>query len=350
MDYSLQFERHMPTHTHIDMDEVDLAATEEALRAADYLAQSISIKTSSPDYIAVMVECGLAIKNVFVADHSMGLKARQTVVRGFIERTPYSQEYFHSLRNDLLNTIERSEPVLFHALTSIYNSSPEKLDKILQQFWHKRSVDDDFMQGEWREEYSIIQALKQLYDSWDRITSNRKYSFISDFAKMGYKVHKVSPNATEEQKMEGVCLTLSAPAYPDQAANFTTNLTLLAQAHPNIAKDLLHHLYFLDVADDTRNEFFKNAYEQVVPVEQKNHWNWIKSLLIEHLEHTPFASIIANKWISAVVERSTNVIAQWEEPREEPKDVFVEQPLDKKAIEDHRTAAQHVLVQRLKIA
>lgn len=339
---------------NIDMDAVDLAVMEEALCAADALAKRLEFSQSSPVYTNFVVLCGLAFKELLTQDSPMGLKAQQTLLRGFIERTAISTDHFTTLKEQFLQFVDTNGPSdLGSALKMIDEKDKSRLRSIIQVYWQTSCVEKQYLQGPWREEYSALQFLDNLALCLSRLEDVVRYSFDPDMKKYGYKSHTPSANASYDTQMKAVGGTLGSGNDHHYKMDFEKSLKNLHNHNTEVAQFLLHQFYIFGgtngLSYDNRAEIINKAKADLVSMDQANYWKWIQLHLEEQLGQANTPSVIAQIWVDSVVARAKEVIAQWEPGVLIEVETEVE-PVGKDAIEQHRALAKDVLKERLKIA
>lgn len=339
---------------NIDMDAVDLAVMEEALCAADALAKRLEFSQSSPVYTNFVVLCGVAFKELLTQDSPMGLKAQQTLLRGFIERTAISTAHFITLKEQFLQFVDNNGPSdLGSALKMIDEKDNQRLCAIIQNHWSTSGVQEDSLQGPWREEYSALQFVHNLALCLSRLEDVVRYSYDADMKKYGYKTHTPSANASYDTQLKAVAATLGSGNDTHYKTDFEKALKSLHTHNTQVAQFMLHQFYILGgnkgLAYDNRAEIVNKAKADLVSVDQSNYWKWIQLHLDEQLGQADTPSVMAKIWVDSVVARAQEVISQWEPVVMIEAKTEVE-PVGKEAIEQHRAQAKDALRERLKIA
>lgn len=289
---------------NLDLDDVYVAVSEEALFAADRLAETLSIARTSPQYETFAVACGAAFKHFFELDHEMGVLARQKIVRGMIERTSASG-YFEKISSHCMTRMQRDNPALYQVLHEIEQTSPDKIRKMAHMYLKEQTFDPLFLYGSWIDSTNSVEHLRDLRSVMHDLLSLQRQSLDNDFARLGYKVHNPKENTNPTKQLETVYNTLVVKE-EHSALKFKNAIHPLLTNHPTVASKILHRCYCMYMPKNEFDVFFNS--DQVLNDEQKNTLKTASDSLSAYWGGVNIIHLYAQNWANDIVQRSTHIM------------------------------------------
>lgn len=285
-----------------DLDDIYVAVSEEALFAADTIAQRLAILPDSPVYDNIAVQCGRVLKEFFECDHEMGLAARQKIVRGMIERTAPSDTYFKAISTTFMERIETQAPSLFATLHSCLE--PQQIERLAETFWRTPEMHPLFLRGSWVDPSNAVDCLVKLQRAAGSLIYIQQCSTQKRLHEL-YKVHTPYKNANADTQKKEVYRTLY-PKKPDEAQLFHSALEELEKSHPDVAQTLLQRFYFMDFNLEELDKDFH--YSLVLNAEQTQSMQQAVDNLNAQWKNTPIAEIFCQLWVKDVASRAQHIM------------------------------------------
>lgn len=327
---------------HFNLDDIYVAVSEEALFAADIVAQGLNVGTNSPVYEGIAIQCGRALKQFFEIDHEMGLQARQKIVRGMIERAQASGVYFDKISDNFMSMIENQDPELFVILNSALGPDTKDLSRM---FFHNPKMDPMSLCGSWIDPLFSVTHLHNLETAAKSLMYIRQCSFVDQLRDI-YKIHTPGTKTNPHNQKKEVYETL-ARKKPEDAALFKFAMEELEKSHPNVASDLLQRFYFFDFDGYGPSELNSHfSYSIVLSAEQSQTIARATEQLNEYWANISIVDTFCDLWIHDAITRAHNIM----EGIGQQHDLLLEvepNTLDKDKIEQRRANVAHQVRQNL---